>query len=248
MKTRKISKQRQEALNQYIKARINLKARLRRYSKQGIQLNVDTLTKQEASQLTPYELRREAKKLGKIKKEYAKKHGTQEDILWESLYRKDQQALHNFYKGAQAIIEKGYGVDDQEQEILASFMIWFSKQSLLTQMKILKAIYNHSSHDLWSFIYRSGGSANGKDERLTAGEFKTDWINDLKTIGSTFGFRPRTKSLKNMSGNEMWTKVNKETYSKYVSGKTILEKYSNYKLEELTFIASWDKEKSFFNR
>ena len=54
------------------------------------------------------------------------------------------------------------------------------------------------------------------------------------------------KQLDKMDGYEMWSKVNKSVYTKYKSGKKFWEEYPTKSLDELDFIASWDKEKAIF--
>ena len=247
MKKKKMTKAKEIALSNYLKERNNLKRRLKYAEKNyGETLRIDLLTKKEASLLKTTELKKKTKELSKInfksitKKEY-------KDVEWTELYRKDQQVIHNFYKGMQAIIENQYGISDDEQSQLAAFMVWFSNQSLSKQLQILKTLDSQSDHTAWINVYSSGSKIKG-DARATA-EFRVNWVEQLFKSGRIHGFRRNSsleKQLDKMDGYEMWSKVNKSVYTKYKSGKKFWEEYPTKSLDELDFIASWDKEKAIF--
>ena len=247
MKKKKMTKAKEIALSNYLKERNNLKRRLKYAEKNyGETLRIDLLTKKEASLLKTTELKKNTKELSKInfksitKKEY-------KDVEWTELSRKDQQVVHNFYKGMQAIIENQYGISDDEQSQLAAFMVWFSNQSIVKQLSILRTLNKKADNTAWVIIYKSGSKIKG-DARATA-EFKVSWVKDLFKAAEIHGFKRDLNLEEQMSkidGYEMWSKVNKSVFRKYKSGKNFWTEYPDKTLDELDFIASWDKEKSFF--
>lgn len=246
MKKKKITKAKELALNNYLKERNNLKRRLKYAEKKyGLEFDINLLNKKEASLLKTTELKKKIKEISKLNYETTPKK--YKELEWNELYRKDQQVLHNFYKGMKAIIENQYGINYEEQSNLAAFMIWFSNQSIAKQLSILRTLNRKADHTTWVIIYKSGSKIKG-DARATS-EFKVSWVNELFKASEIHGFTRDSNLEEQMSkidGYEMWSKVNKSVFNKYKSGKNFWTEYPDKSLDELDFIASWDKEKSFF--
>ncbi len=246
MKKKKMTKAKEIALNNYLKERDNLKRRLKYAEKKyGLKFNINLLNKKEASLLKTTELKKKIKEISKLNYKTTEKE--YKELKWNELYRKDQQVLHNFYKGMKAIIENQYAINYEEQSNLAAFMVWFSNQSISKQLSILRTLNREADNTAWVIIYKSGSKIKG-DARATA-EFKVSWINQLFKASEIHGFTRDLNLEEQMSkidGYEMWSKVNKSVFNKYKSGKNFWTEYPDKTLDELDFIASWDKEKSFF--
>lgn len=258
MKT-KINKRRQLAIEEYVKERDRFLDRLRYASKkQNISMKklksqYKIYTKKEAINVDLKELRKQTNSLKTIKSARIK-----EDIslsgktheAWTSLYRKDQVILHNFYQGIGKIIEGQIRTSDADLALVTDFMIWFSNQSYDTQLKILSKLDKLADVTTWNFIYASGGTKDGgESERLDSGTGNIAWVKDLIRVGEEFGYSQNTKRIKsfmNKDGHELWTLVNKDAFSNYVSAKTVRTKYADKELSDLTFLFSLDESRAYF--
>lgn len=257
MKTN-INKERQLAIEEYVKERDRFLDRLRYASKrhnismEKLKSQYKIYSKKEAVTVDLTELGEQVERLKTTKSEKIKLVANdlgRTNESWTYLYRKDQVVIHNFYQGIGKIIEGQIRTSDKDLALVTDFMIWFSSQSYATQLRILDRLDKLADVTTWNFIYSSGAQNGGKTERLETGTGNVSWIKDLLKIGKSFGYSENTsrvESFMNKEGIELWTLVNKDVFNNYVSAKTVSTKYADKELSDLTFLFSMDESRAYF--
>lgn len=243
----RISKQRQQVISDYRREWRNFQ---RRQEYAGVSLEIEKLTDEQLKTLELKNIREEIERIHgkrKLQFEAAKRKDKElydlgEEILkgrkrpeaFGQVYRKDQQALANFYKGIKSFSSRNFDKDSAE---FVAFVQWMSRQPMMTQLLIIRAFLNSTDRNVWTFVYQSDLAIYGSD--------KEDQYKELFRIGSAFGYRrPPKWKIQNMLNNGFsneWAKVNSPSYVSneelfIASEATDFEEYSKFK----SSVANWN--------